>query len=356
MILNLKQPVIGLSPMDGVTDSPFRQITKLVGNPDLIFTEFCHVKGVINALDNIVDTFHYEEPERPVIAQIYGKTQEDFYHVAKVIAALGFDGVDINMGCPAKNVVYSGSGAGLIKTPSLAISIIKSVKEGLTDWALDGKITGLSGRSLLALTKKIDEYKSRISSQAPKNFIGIKNLTGEREMISLSVKTRIGYDKPITQEWISLLSSSETDFISLHGRTLKEMYGGSSNIEELKIAALTSTKPLLVNGDITSLEKAWEVINYTKAAGALIGRASFGNPWVFLPKKEVSIAEKFDTLLKHAELFVKVYPHTSDFVRLRKHLGWYAKGFEGASEVRNNLVKTNNLMEVKEVLKTVKEI
>lgn len=352
MILNLSRPVIGLSPMDGITDSPFRQITKLIGNPNIIYTEFCHVMAIVNALDNIIDTFHYEELERPIIAQIYGKTPWDFYSASKVIAALGFDGIDINMGCPAKNVVHNGSGAGLIRTPELALSIINSVNKGLEDWVTDGKITGLAQRSLVAVQKKISAYRQRINLENNlNNSLGIKNLIGKnREKISVSLKTRTGYDKPVTQEWISVITDSQVDFIALHGRTLKQMYGGSADINELKIGVQSSLKPVLVNGDINSLEKAKEIVGFTGAAGALIGRASFGNPWVFLPQKEVSIKEKFDALLKHVELFVKLYPKPSDFVNLRKHLGWYTKGFNGASEIRSRFVRTNSFTEVLQVV------
>lgn len=355
-ILNLAKPVLALSPMDGVSDSPFRQITKIHGKPDLIFTEFCHVMGIIAALDNIIDTFHYEELERPIIAQVYGKTSTDFYHVAKVVSALGFDGIDINMGCPAKNVIHSGAGAGLIKTPDLALEIIKQTESGLNDWVKNGQITGLSNRSKKALDRKILEYKERLikTTNLP-NSSGQYNLRNNdfRKKITLSVKTRIGYDTPITQRWIGILDKTNLDWISVHGRTLKQMYSGYADILELKKAVNATSKPVLINGDIKSHIDIKSAIDTTEAAGILIGRASFGNPWVFLENYDVTMNEKIATLIEHAEIFINLYPTAKDFVRLRKHFAWYMKGFDGASDLRNRLIRTSSISEVQAILKNL---
>ncbi|HEY7128657.1 MAG TPA: tRNA-dihydrouridine synthase family protein, partial [Nitrospira sp.] len=112
----LSTPVVGLSPMDGVTDSVFRLMTAGHGKPDVIFTEFTHVHDVCRGPEFLLDSLHYHEPERPIVAQLYGKDPELFYQAAHVVCELGFDGLDINMGCPSRNVAASGSGAGLIRT------------------------------------------------------------------------------------------------------------------------------------------------------------------------------------------------------------------------------------------------
>src|SRR5574342_239761 len=112
----IERPIIGLSPMDGVTDASFRFITAKHGGPDVTFSEI----------------------ERPVVAQVYGHTPELFYKVAHIVCALGFDGLDINMGCPAKKVAAKGSGAALIRTPELAREIIQNVQRGIQDWC-DGQ-------------------------------------------------------------------------------------------------------------------------------------------------------------------------------------------------------------------------
>ncbi|HEY2988513.1 MAG TPA: tRNA-dihydrouridine synthase, partial [Candidatus Binatia bacterium] len=113
----IEKPIIGLSPMDGVTDAPFRFIAAKHGAPDVILTEFVNVETAIFAPHTLIRDLTYAEIERPVVAQIYGHTPETFYKVAQIVCALGFDGLDINMGCPAKRVAAKGSGAALILTP-----------------------------------------------------------------------------------------------------------------------------------------------------------------------------------------------------------------------------------------------
>src|SRR5213594_1843910 len=131
----IPKPIIGLSPMDGVTDASFRFITAKHGSPDVVFTEFVNVETAFSAPDTLIKDFTYSEIERPIVAQIYGHTPETFYKVAQIVCALGFDGLDINMGCPAKKVAAKGSGAALILTPELAKSIIRAAAQGIKDWS-----------------------------------------------------------------------------------------------------------------------------------------------------------------------------------------------------------------------------
>src|SRR3990167_4783882 len=114
----LSKPIIGLSPMDGVTDAAFRYITAKYGHPSVIFTEFIPVEGVCRGVMRLMDDFKYNEIERPIVAQVFGSNPESFYKVSFLVAALGFNGIDINMGCPDKSVSgRQGAGAGLILKP-----------------------------------------------------------------------------------------------------------------------------------------------------------------------------------------------------------------------------------------------
>ena len=108
----LPRPVIGLAPMDGVTDATFRHLVSRAGKPDVTFTEFTHVHDVCRGPEFLLDSLRYHEDERPVVAQLYGKDPDLFYQAAHAVCELGFDGLDINMGCPSRNVASSGSGAG----------------------------------------------------------------------------------------------------------------------------------------------------------------------------------------------------------------------------------------------------
>ena len=115
--------------MDGVTDSAFRYIVATYGKPDVVFTEFTNIHDICTGRLKALDSLRYSEVERPVIAQIYGKDPALFYQAAHVVCELGFDGLDINMGCPSKNVASSGSGAGLIRTPNLALELMDQTRK-----------------------------------------------------------------------------------------------------------------------------------------------------------------------------------------------------------------------------------
>src|SRR5438046_7801502 len=143
----LPQPIIGLSPMDGVTDAAFRFIMARHGKPDVQCTEFIHVEEIRRGTASAWRQLRFVESERPILAQIYGADPDGFYQVAHVLCALGFDGVDINMGCPSKNVSARGCGAALIKNPPLAKEIIRAVQCGVRDWASGHRIETIGLRS-----------------------------------------------------------------------------------------------------------------------------------------------------------------------------------------------------------------
>ncbi|MCK6499856.1 MAG: tRNA-dihydrouridine synthase family protein, partial [Nitrospira sp.] len=129
----LPHPIFGLAPMDGVTDAAFRRMVAAQGRPDVTFTEFTNVSDICRGPERLMSTLIYSEAERPIVAQLYGKDPALFYRAAQVVCELGFDGLDVNMGCPSKNVAASGSGAALIKTPDLAHAILRATKQGLDD-------------------------------------------------------------------------------------------------------------------------------------------------------------------------------------------------------------------------------
>lgn len=361
-ITDLKQPILGISPMDGVTDSAMRYITKKYGNPDIIYTEFTHVHGLCVAGDKLLHHFKYDPIERPIIAQIFGKEPEYFYHVAKMVCALGFDGVDINMGCPAKTVAQSGSGASLIRTPELAKEIILACKEGVKHWVENGNLTGITSRTQKAVDEMIQLNLKKHEDYTGEETIGYRNLMTNRkgssqyprDVISVSVKTRIGYDSPITAEWILHLNEVKPEWLAVHGRTLKQMYTGNADWNELKIAVESTNIPVLVNGDIKTKDDFEKVIELTGAYGALIGRATYGNPWIFEElrgkKNELSFDEIKKVIIEHTEKFVEEVPDPKGFFQMRKHLSWYISGIENASELRTKLMQASSLQDVKRIL------
>lgn len=336
----MKKYIIGMAPMDGVTDAAFRFITAKYGKPDIIYTEFTTVEGICAGATKTLRPFIYDKSERPIIAQLFGTRPEAFYKAAFVVFELGFDGIDINMGCPAKNIAGKGSGASLIQKPAVAKKIVLKVKEAAKEWSEGKKITSVGLPD--EIIEKIKEMKR-----------GKKIV---RRELPVSVKTRTGYNQNTIEEWIKHLLEVNPSVITIHGRTFKQLYGGEANWESIKKAveiAKGSGTRILGNGDIKSLADAKKRIAESGVDGALIGRAAFGNPWIFCGK-EPDIKEKFAVAIEHTKLFAKIFK-TTQFVAMRKHLAWYCKGFIGASETRQKLMTTNNPEEVEEILKGAME-
>ncbi|HYY25972.1 MAG TPA: tRNA-dihydrouridine synthase, partial [Candidatus Udaeobacter sp.] len=355
----INKPIIGLSPMDGVTDASFRFITAKHGGPDVVFTEFVNVETAFYAPDTLIKDLTYSEIERPVLAQIYGHTPEMFYKVAHVVCEMGFDGLDINMGCPAKKVAAKGSGAALILNPALARSIVRSVAQGVRDWVEGQTLTDLKIHP--ELIKNIrSANRLRTGSESPLR----------RDLIPLSVKTRIGYDQVVVEEWIQTLLETKPAVISIHGRTLKQGYRGDADWNAIARAVDTSRNSgtlILGNGDLRDMQDVYQRVRQTKVDGVLLGRAAQGNPWVFRVKEQVkqalssnsgisidsipvTLEERFRVLLEHSKHFDKHWG-TRRFVGMRKHLAWYCHGSPRAAGLRSRMVQVNDMSEVIDCLR-----
>ena len=347
----IDKPIIGLSPMDGVTDASFRLVAARYGQPDLCMTEFTSVEAICCGADGFVRDFAYGECERPILAQIYGRTPRAFYQVAHIVGELGFDGLDINMGCPARNVANKGCGAGLILNPELAVTIIRTARRGLEDWAAGQRLedVGLASE-VVARVRHMNRGRPRPAT---------------RQVIPLSVKTRVGYDKVAVDEWIPVLLGEKPAAISLHGRTLKQMYKGLADWDAIHRAVeLARDLPTLIlgNGDLKTMSDAVARIRQTGVDGVLLGRGAMGNPWIFRHKQwakdtlagaaspgaaelDVTREERTRVLLEHSRHFESLWGERR-FPAMRKHLAWYCKGFRGAAQWRAQLVQARNADEV----------
>lgn len=341
----LKAPIVGLSPMDGVTDAPFREIVSKYSQPDLVMTEFTNVEGLARGSTKMIYAFFYSEIERPVVAQVYGVEVESFYKTCVMLCRMGFDGIDINMGCPANKVAKRGSGAGLIKTPELAKKIVRRCKDACRDWK-----------------NGISMEKAGVHPRMIKEVLKLHPEIPERREIPVSVKTRTGFDKPIAEEWVKHLLETEPANISMHGRTLRQMYLGEADWEEIARAGRIVKESglnisYLGNGDVHSMSQAREYSEKYGCDGVLIGRATFGNPWFFSEKAdkgEISLEEKFEVAIEHAHLLESYTPELH-FLAIRKHLGWYFKGFDGARDLRVAMMKIESAAEVEEVIEKWKK-
>ncbi len=342
--------------MDGVTDIAFRHIIATYGRPDVIFTEFTNVHDICQGRGMGWDPLRYIDNQRPIVAQLYGKHPHVFYQAAHVVSELGFDGLDINMGCPSKNVASSGCGAGLIKTPELALDIMAATQRGLHDWA-NGQTLAKAGLKP-SIVEKVRMVRATQQHHAT-----------PRSALPLSVKTRLGYDSVIIKEWSACLAQGQPEVISIHGRTLQQLYRGDADWEAITEAASQIHQQgilVLGNGDIGSLNESIARIHASRVDGILIGRAALGNPWIFhgkalireavlararhpVSEPMVSRQDRFDMMLQHAHAFER-YHDAPRFPRMRKHLGWYCSGFPHAASLRAHMVKTNNAQDVERLL------
>jgi tRNA-dihydrouridine synthase len=346
----LPHPIIGLAPMDGVTDAPFRLTVAMQGRPDVIFTEFTSVMDACRGPVHMLSSLVFSEAERPVVAQLYGKDPDLFYQAAHIVCELGFDGLDINMGCPSRNVASSGSGAGLIRTPDLAHEILRAARQGIADWAGGQSLADAGLKESRAELIRAMNQRRGVRMDAPP----------ARRAIPLSVKTRIGYDTVIVERWIEHLLMEQPVAVSVHGRTLAQMYRGEADwsaIERAAQLARGTNTLLLGNGDVQSLQDVVRRVRQHGVHGVLVGRASLGEPWLFRRKEEARAAvgmdaclvphespaleERFRVMLDHARQFEAILGRNG-FPRMRKHLGWYCKGFPGAAAMRAAMVRASS--------------
>jgi tRNA-dihydrouridine synthase len=293
------------------------------------------------------------------VAQLYGKDPDLFYLAAQAVCELGFDGLDINMGCPSKSVTSSGSGAGLIRTPELARTIMQAAKRGVEDWAGGQTLEQAGFRpARVAMFERLNQQRGK-TGPVP------------RRRLPLSVKTRLGYDSVTVEGWVEELLMEQPAVISLHGRTLRQMYRGLADWSAIARAAalVKGTGTLLLgNGDIQSLDDVALRVRETGVDGVLVGRGVLGAPWFFRSKEqarmrargvhgtnvgpgagEVSLNERFAVLVDHAQQFQTLVGE-KQFYRMRKHLGWYCKGFPHAASLRAQMVRVSSVEELQALL------
>ncbi len=304
----LEKPFFVLAPMANVTDAAFRQIIAKYGKPDVMWTEFVSCDGLCHpdGREAIKIDLNYTEGERPIVAQVFTAHPEKMREAAKYILELGFDGIDINMGCPDKNVMKQGAGASLMKNPELAKELILAAKEGVEN------------------------------------------------KIPVSVKTRIGFNSDELEEWLLKLLEAKPSAITVHARTKKELSLVPANWDRVKRAveiARGSGVLILGNGDVKNMEEARMRVAETGCDGVMIGRGIFGNPWLFdETKKEISVEEKLRVMVEHTQLYEEIFRDVKSFELMKKHYKAYVHGFPEAKELRVKLMDCHTAKEVENVM------
>jgi nifR3 family TIM-barrel protein len=317
-----KRPIIVLAPMADVTDIVFRNLIvekSGIGEGselDVLWSEFVSVNGLSHPVgrEKLLVDLRYREAERPIVAQVFGEDPDKYEDTAKLCQELGFDGVDINMGCPDKNVLGQKSGSYLINTPEVAKQIV---------------------------------YKSKV---------GATN-------IPVTVKTRIGYNKIEYKEWLSQILTTKPTVITIHLRTKKEMslvpahWELAAEIVEFVRSGFGYPEDggpiIILNGDVKDVPDAYKKWELSGCDGIMIGRGIFGNPWLFskrVKKENLQIEEILLTALEHAKRFEQELGQYKSFAIMKKHFKAYVNGFPGAKELRTKLMDTSNAREVEEVI------
>ena len=339
-------PVIGLAPMDGWTDSPFRQICKEHG-ADLVFSEMIPAPGIIhwhvkrrgerpfastgNKFENIL---YFSELERPFVMQIFGKKPDEMAEACRILNGENRDNrenggiynigrpdeININFGCPAKSAVSSGHGVALMDNPDLAAEIVRRCVESVET--------------------------QRIAS------------------LPITIKMRTGWQSadeavPFAQK----MEQAGASAIYIHGRTFKQKYSGLADWDKIYEVAKSVKIPVVGNGDITSenVKSQMSKVKSNGLAGVLIGRAARGNPWIF--EKTLSNmttwsnltnwTNKTQTILKHANLMYQLKGEHG-IIEFRKHLLHYLTGFPQASKIRQQAVKVTSIEDVKQTLNNIR--
>lgn len=303
--------------MAGYTDSAYRQIVKEISPEIICFSELTSIDAITRDNKKTLRMLDFDKSEKPLIVQLFGKTSEYFEEAGKRLEQFGFAGIDINMGCPVKKVVKAQQGSALMKNCELATEIV---------------------------------YKL---SKAVK--------------IPVSVKTRLGYsayDEKFFIEFLKSLEEAGTKLITIHGRTAKQGFSGKADWNPIYLAKSILKIPVIGNGDITTPEIAKQRLKSPDGKitldGVMIGRATFGNPWLlaeihaklhglkYSPPR--SMREKIPTIKKHFNLSIKILGPRIGLLEMRKHLAAYIKDIKNASFFRQKLIQAKTAEETLEIL------
>lgn len=324
----LQKPFFVLAPLADVTDAAFRRLIAKysahtradgsVGGPDVMWTEFVSADGLVRAdeegREKLKKDLLYSEGERPIVAQLFSSNPENMEKASALCRELGFDGIDINIGCPDRSIEKQGAGAAMMKDPKKAIEVIEATKRGALN-------------------------------------------------LPISVKTRLGYDEDELEEWLPLLLGTDLAAIAIHARTRKEMSKVPARWDRLARAIEIRDEvqdetwrqnnddkcPTLIigNGDVTDLTDARNKAEQYGVDGVMFGRAIFGNPWLFAHPdilENVGVGERLRVMVEHTKLFEELLPH-KNFAVMKKHYKAYVSGFLGAKELRIKLMETNGAEE-----------
>lgn len=303
--------------MEDVTDTVFRQIIARHAPPDVFFTEFVNVDGMCSpGREAVIHRLRYTAIERPIVAQVWGLKPENFEHAARDIREMGFDGVDLNMGCSVKKVLKTGACARLIENPGLADEIIRAAREGAGG-------------------------------------------------MPVSVKTRIGYGAVKTEEWCGFLLGHNIAALTVHGRTAKQTYSIPADWREIaKVVTLRdqmrADTAIIGNGDIANVARNNAICDKYGVDGVMIGRGILHDPFAFgKPGTEnfsgLSAGEKAVLLREHLVLYKETWEEEKTVHVMKKFVRTYISNFKGATQIRTQLMAADTYEDMLKSLSAITE-
>ncbi|MEC9383971.1 MAG: tRNA-dihydrouridine synthase family protein [SAR324 cluster bacterium] len=289
----VKRPIVCLAPMDGVTNSAYRQIIRSLSKDVILFSEFTSVDGLLRS-EHVRLRLDFEPCEQPFFMQLFGNSPDIFAEASRMVEDRGILGVDINMGCPAKKIVHSQHGSALMQDPDKACRIVEAIRKACS--------------------------------------------------LEVSVKTRLGWkdDKNLIN-FAKALESAGTSMLTIHGRTYNQAFKGESNWEPIYELKRNLKIPVIGNGDIRDFNHGLDKM--ANLDGFMIGRAAIGNPWCFQDRRkypEPTLDERIELALKHFHLYRRFKRELVAVREFRKYIGNYVSGFRNAKEWRNNLMQCQN--------------
>ncbi len=308
---SIKKPVFVLAPMANITTLPFRSICSEMG-ADIVYTPMLSSNAIVyNKEKTLKIAMSLPQEESKTIVQLFGYDSDLLAKAANIVqGGLKPAGIDINMGCPAPKITGNECGSALLKDVNKAVELIKLIRS-----KFDGQ---------------------------------------------LSVKLRLGWSEFDIIELVKNLETIGINSISVHGRTAKQGYRGNANWEAINIIADKVKIPVIGNGDIKTWQEAYQRLDHSHLAGVMIGRAALGNPWIFQEIKEkkslvISRNEIADLIMLQSKRYIDFVGEKIAMREMRKHLGWYIKNFDGASEIRKKAMQItsyNDLLDLLSMLKS----
>lgn len=307
-----------LAPMAGVSEAPFRQICRRLG-ADILMTEFLSAEAIRRGIRRTLEGAEFEPLERPIGVQIYGADASAMERATAIVTEVYEpEFIDINFGCPVKKVVQRNGGSGCLRDLELVDQIIR--------------------RSVAATH------------------------------VPVTVKTRSGWSEE-TRDPVGIalrMQDAGAKAFTLHARTRTQMFAGKANWDEIARVVEALDIPVIGNGDVQNAQDVQRMRKHTGCAAIMIGRGSFGNPWIFRNGRALlaghelppppDVEERFGIALEHARLALRLQGDTrKTVIEFRKHLGWYTKGLPGASSLRERLFQVESMAEAEAIFESYLE-